>query len=131
MARIFAMLVDVHFTEERRLEREAWLTEALGPGHSVAVGAPREGALFLESALDQALTARGLLDLAVEAQERGHDAIAVLCITDPSVDAMREAVDIPVVGSCQASAFTAAMVAGRFSIVTLNVGLFPVLDKAV
>jgi allantoin racemase len=131
MARIFAMPVDVDFSEERRIEREAWLTKALGPGHSVTVGAPREGALFLESALDQALTARGLIDRAVEAQETGHDAIAVLCITDPSVDAMREAVDIPVVGSCQASAFTAAMVAGRFSIVTLNVGLFPVLDRAV
>lgn len=131
MARIFAIPVDVHFTEDRRIEREAWLTEALGPGHSVTVRAPRDGALYLESALDQALTARGLLDLAVEAQETRHDAIAVLCITDPSVDAMREAVDIPVVGSCQASAFTAAMVAGRFSIVTLNVGLFPVLDKAV
>lgn len=131
MARIFAIPVDVHFTEERRLARAAWLTEALGPGHGVTVGAPRAGALFLESAFDQALTARGLLDLAVEAQAGGHDAIAVLCITDPSVDAMREAVDIPVIGSCQASAFTAAMVAGRFSIVTLNVGLFPVLDKAV
>lgn len=131
MARIFAIPVDVEFTDDRRDERAAWLTEVVGPGNSVTVEAPRHGARFLESSFDQALTAPALIELAVEAEAEGYDAIAVLCMTDPFVDAMREAVNIPVVGSCQASCFTAVMVGWRFSIVTITDGAIPVVDRAV
>lgn len=131
MARIFAMPVDVDFTEERRRERQEFLAGFLAAEDEIAVEAPATGARFLESTFDQTLTARGILELGAQAQAQGYDALAILCMTDPFVDALRELVDIPVIGSAQATAMTAVMCGGRFSVISTSPEAIPVVERAV
>jgi allantoin racemase len=64
----------------------------------------------------KAMTVPGMLHLARKAERRGASALVIDCMSDPSLDAAREAVSIPVLGPAQTSACLAASLAHRFSI---------------
>ncbi len=76
------------------------------------------GPTSVESAIDAALAAPGVIDAALRAERHGADAVVVDCMLDPGVDAAREAVGIPVVG-CGEVALAAAAEAGPFAVVTV------------
>jgi allantoin racemase len=57
-----------------------------------------------------------MLRLTREAEQKGATAAIIDCMSDPSLDAAREVARIPVVGPAQSSAFVAASLAHRFSI---------------
>lgn len=58
----------------------------------------------------------GMLRLAREAEAEGQTACIIDCMSDPSLDAAREAVSIPVIGATQACAYISASLAHRFSL---------------
>lgn len=72
----------------------------------------------VESAVDEALAAPGVIDAALRAEREGVDAVVIDCMLDPGLDATREAVSIPVVGCGEASMSSAAK-AGAFSVITV------------
>ncbi len=72
----------------------------------------------VESAVDEALAAPGVIDAALQAEREGVDAVVIDCMLDPGLDAARESVSIPVIGCGEASMSTAAK-AGAFSVVTV------------
>lgn len=76
------------------------------------------GPASVESALDEVLAGPGVVDAALKAQADGCDAIVIDCMLDPALEAVREAVTIPVVGCGQAGLETAAQF-GAFSVVTV------------
>ncbi|MEP3279832.1 MAG: aspartate/glutamate racemase family protein [Stappiaceae bacterium] len=76
------------------------------------------GPASVESAVDEVLAAPGVVDAACRAQADGFDAIVIDCMLDPALEAAREAVTIPVVGSGEAG-LKAAAEFGDYSVVTV------------
>lgn len=76
------------------------------------------GPASVESALDEVLAGPGVVDAALKAEADGCNAIVIDCMLDPALEAVREAVKIPVVGCGQAGLESAAQF-GAFSVVTV------------
>jgi len=130
MPKLLALGVDVNFPKELQLQRQEWLS-SLYPNTSVVVRAISHGPAYLESSFDQALAGRAILEETILAEQDGFDAVGLLCLSDPYLDACREAVRIPVVGAGQASFLIGATLASRLSVVTVNDGAIPLLWKVV
>jgi len=86
------------------------------PGTKVKATAIASGPVTIENQYLKAMAVPGMLRLALAAQRSGATAVIIDCMSDPSLDAAREALRIPVVGPAQTSAFLAASLAHRFSI---------------
>jgi len=86
------------------------------PGSRVQAEAIASGPVTIETQYLKAMAVPGMLRLARAAERSGASAVVIDCMSDPSLDAAREAVRIPVVGPAQTSAFLAASLAHSFSI---------------
>lgn len=103
-------------------DRRRYVQDAASPGVIVerladftpTVGRPE----VIESLYDEALLAPWNVEMAVEAERRGCDAVITGCAGDPGVEAARELVSIPVIGPGQAALHTAAMLGYRFSVLS-------------
>jgi allantoin racemase len=101
-------------------ERRRYLQDAASPGVVVEIirdftpSVPRPDTI--ESLFDEAQLAPWTVEMAVEAERRGYDAVITGCAGDPGVEAAREMVAIPVVGPGQAALHTAAMLGTNFAI---------------
>lgn len=120
--RVVGLVPDRVFPAAVRAERERWLTDRLDL--DAVVESVTSGPDYLESATDQVASSPGVLDLGRAAHRNGADALALLCMTDPAVDALRENVPCPVVGAAEASILLAAGVAQSAVVITI-------LDSAV
>jgi allantoin racemase len=72
----------------------------------------------IESLYDEALLAPWTVEMCVEAERRGYDAVITGCVGDPGVEAAREKVRIPVIGPGQAAFHTAAMLGYTFAVLS-------------
>ena len=107
--RIVGIVPDRVLPDQVRREREAWLAERTDA--DVVVVNPTEGPDYVEAATDQVHAAPHVLELGRNAHADGADAVVLLCMTDPAIEALREHVSCPVVGAATAAiAFTAAVV---------------------
>jgi allantoin racemase len=103
-------------------ERRRYLQEAASPGVTVetlgdfAPSWPRPE--VVESLYDEALLAPWTVEMCVEAERRGFDAVVTGCAGDPGVEAARELVRIPVIGPGQAGLYAAAMLGDRFAVLS-------------
>ncbi len=103
-------------------ERRRYLQAAASPGVTVgrvedftpSAGRPDT----IESLYDEALLAPWTVEMAVEAERRGFDAVITGCVGDPGVEAAREMVAIPVIGPGQAAFHAAAMLGDQFSVLS-------------
>jgi allantoin racemase len=87
------------------------------------------GPTSIESAYEEYLSVPGAVDRLVEAERAGFNGIVLGCFGDPGVDAMREMVDIPVVGPGEASMLVAASLGHRFSVITVLASVVPLLER--
>ena len=104
--------------ERRKARLDGWA----GPGVEVDVGLPQSGPSSVESRTDAALTVPEFLRNALQAEHDGYDAVIVSCFSDPGMDAARELVSIPVLGSGICAMHVAALLGGRFSILAPGTG---------
>jgi Asp/Glu/hydantoin racemase len=79
---------------------------------------------------DLTISAMATLSAAVD-HEGEHDAIIVACFSDPGLSALREVLDIPVVGIGEASFLTAVQLGARFCVVTVGPRVVPIIEEAV
>lgn len=89
------------------------------------------GTASIESSYDEMLVAPGIIKVAEKAQSEGFDGVITDCMCDPALDALREKLDIPVVGPCRASLLYAADLAHRFSIITVLENVLAILENKV
>ena len=109
--------VTLGFRDEHSLEMtEREYCSHARPGCELRASAIEHGPATLEAFMDEALAIPEMLRLARRAEEEGATALVLDCMLDPGLDAIRERVDIPVVGPGQTSYFVAASLAHRFSI---------------
>jgi allantoin racemase len=103
-------------------ERRRYLQDAASPGVSVELltgfTPASQRPNTIESLYDEALLAPWTVEMAVEAERRGFDAVITGCAGDPGVEAAREMVSIPVIGPGQAGMYAAAMLGYRFSVLS-------------
>lgn len=89
------------------------------PRTEISAVAIDRGPASIESARDEALAIPGVLSKVRVAEEEGMDAVILDCMADPGLEPARELASIPVVGPAQAAMHLAAMLAHRFSVITV------------
>jgi len=100
-------------------DRQAALQAFVSPGVTVEARRPAGGPASIESMWEEYLLVPGQMELAVELEREGFDAIVPGCFGDPGIDGMRELVGIPVVGPGASAMLVAANLGHRFGIVTV------------
>jgi allantoin racemase len=76
----------------------------------------KSGPQTIETWYSKQMAIPEILRLAREAEKNGFNAAVIDCMSDPGLDASREAVSIPIIGPAQTSAFISASLGHRFSI---------------
>jgi allantoin racemase len=99
--------------------REAALQAFVSPGVTVEARPADRGPASIESLWEEYLSVPGFMEKVVALEREGYDAIVHGCFADPGVDAGRELVSIPVLGSGATSMLIAANLGHRFSIITV------------
>jgi len=115
------------FEEPTREEMEKIVSE----GTEVDTECIEYGTASIESSYDELLDAPGIIKVGEKAQAEGYDGIITNCMCDPALDALREKLDIPVVGPCRASLLYAAELAHKFSVVAVLENVVPILENKV
>ena len=101
------------------------------PSTQVSAMNPASGPRSIESIYDELLSSAGTLELAL-GKLADYDAFVIACYSDhPTVYALREITDKPVLGIAEASMYMACMLGYKFSIVTTNDEWEPLLWDAV
>jgi allantoin racemase len=77
------------------------------------------GPASIECEFDAMLATPDTVARIVAAEQEGVDAVVINCMDDPGLRAAREMVSIPVLGPCETAMHLAAMLAHRFSVVTV------------
>ena len=85
----------------------------------------------IESRFDEAFAIPGLLTKGMAAEREGVDAIVIDCMADPGLNALREAVNIPVLGPLETCVHLAAMMGTQFSIITVLESVRPMFEDLV
>lgn len=101
------------------------------PTTEVRAANPERGPRSIESIYDELLSAPGTLELAIKHLDV-YDGLIIACYSDhPTIYALREITEKPVIGIAEASMYMACMLGHRFSVVTTNDAWEPLLWDAV
>ena len=101
------------------------------PATQVVAMNPASGPRSIESIYDELLSAAGTLELALSELDQ-YDAFVIACYSDhPTIYALREVTDKPVMGIAEATMYVACMLGYKFSVVTTNDEWGPLLWDAV
>lgn len=90
----------------------------LSPGVTLETRTPIGGPSSIESMWEEYLSIPPLMEMAVEFEREGFDALIPGCFGDPGLDGLREIVSIPVIGIGSSGMFTAATLGHRFGIIS-------------
>jgi allantoin racemase len=103
-------------------ERRRYLQDTASPGVHIERLTDYEASVprpdTIESLYDEARLAPWTVEMCVEAERRGYDAVVTGCAGDPGVEAAREQVRIPVIGPGEAAFHTAAMLGYAFAVLS-------------
>ncbi len=88
-------------------------------GTEIVATNPEFGPASIESYYDEYMAAPGTIDEVMKGDRDGCDAFVIACYGDPGLQGAREATAKPVLGIGETSLYTAAMLAARFSVVTV------------
>jgi len=99
------------------------------PDTELSVALLDKGPASIESRYDEMVAVPDVVRKAVEAEKDGVDAVIIDCMADPGLEAAREMVSIPVIGPGETAMHVAAMLAHRFSVVTVLDSAAPMFDR--
>jgi allantoin racemase len=104
---------------QAEIERRRDLLSALvSPGTSVSVESLEDAPPAVESLSDIALVAALLVHQVPTWRERGYDAVVIGCFSDPGLAALRDLIDVPVVGPGASAVHLAAQFGDRFGVLS-------------
>lgn len=103
---------------------------AAAAGTEIVATNPAMGPASIEGYYDEALAVPGLLEEILRHERgAGMDGTVIACFDDVGVDAARSVAGGPVIGICEAAMQTAALLGGRFSVVTTLARSVPALER--
>lgn len=117
-------------TDDRVTERVARAIGDTLPGCHVKGITAGFGPRGIGGRADLTISAMATLSAAVD-DGGDHDAVIVACFSDPGLHALREVLDVPVVGIGEASFLTAVQLGARFCVVTVGPRVVPIVEEAV
>ncbi len=94
------------------------LSALVSVGTTVSVEPLEEGPPAVESLADIAVVGAELVRQVPRWRERGYDAVVLGCFSDPGLSALRDLIDIPVVGPGASSVHVAAQFGDRFGVLS-------------
>jgi allantoin racemase len=100
----------------RNIDRMA--KSVAGPDTEVLTISPPLAPASIESHAEDAVAAYRLLEAAL-GLKGSYDGLVTACYYDPGIEALREVLDVPVIGIAEASTHMASLLAPKFSIVTV------------
>lgn len=89
-----------------------------GPDTEVLTVSPALAPASIESHAEDVVAGYRLIEAAL-ARQGSYDGLVVACYYDPAVEALREVLEVPVVGIAEASSHIASLLAPKFSVVTV------------
>lgn len=111
---------DYGMTSREMEERCHILQSFVGSDVTLEMDCLHNNKVYIDSVLDVMLASAEIIQMAIEAEKKGFDAIILYCFSDPAIDACREAVRIPVIGGGQAACMLATTIARQFTILTTD-----------
>ncbi|MCC6945034.1 MAG: aspartate/glutamate racemase family protein [Thermomicrobiales bacterium] len=99
-------------------QRADALRTFLSPGVELEARPRPTGPQSIESMWEEYLAAPAYMEMALQLEREGFDAVIPGCFGDPGLDGIREVVSIPVVGVGSAGIHVAASLGHRFSIIS-------------
>jgi allantoin racemase len=125
------LLINPNTTEEFTKRVQEIADRYASPGTSALAVNPTSGPKSIESVYDELLSSFGTLECALEHLD-AFDAFVIACYSDhPTIYALREITEKPVLGIAEASMYMACMLGHQFSVVTTNEEWEPLLWDAV
>lgn len=113
------LLINPNVTEAITEVMAAEARRCASPGTEIIPATSRFGTLYIENRAEAAIASHAVLEIAAQRAPQ-CDAIIVSAFGDPGLAAVRELVDVPVVGICESALLTARMLGRRYSIVCLT-----------
>jgi len=99
------------------IEKEARLAAA--PQTEITMLTVPMGVAYIETRFEAMIAAYAVAELAGQHAAQ-HDALIVAAFGDPGLEALREALDIPVLGMTQSALMSACMLGKRFSMIAIS-----------
>jgi allantoin racemase len=125
------LLINPNTSEEFTSKVENVARKYAAAGTEIIARTPASGPRSIEGIYDELLSCVPTLDVALSELEQ-VDGIVIACYSDhPTVYALREITDKPVIGIAEASMLMACMLGYQFSVVTTNEEWVPLLWDAV
>jgi len=100
------------------------------PGTEILAVTGTFGPEVIGSRAENALAAHGVLDLAAK-HAAGCDAVVLGVSLDTGLQALRELLDVPVVGMAEAGLHAASLIATRIALLTFGVRMVPLYEELV
>jgi allantoin racemase len=113
------VIVPFNLDAEGIANRRAQMNEVdLGPGIEFDFRGVKAGPALFDSYHDFALADVALFEAGADAESEGYDAICIDTMSDSGMNALRSALEIPVIGPGKASFLMACMLGHKFSVLT-------------
>lgn len=113
-----------HVTERMRANAQ----QAVGDAAIIHAFTAQSGPAIISSRSENAIALAEMLRLAASHQE-GCDVLMLGVSIDTGLQALREMLDIPVVGMAEAALLTASMLGGKIGCLTLGAAMVPVYEE--
>lgn len=98
---------------------EAEARRVAAPGTSITMATAASGVAYIETRFEALLGAHAVANIAGERLGE-YDALLIAAFGDPGLQALREALDVPVVGMTEAALMTAAQLGQRIGIIAIS-----------
>ncbi len=115
------------------LERvfRASIDSVKAPNTEVVLEFVKGGVESIENNYDEQLSQFFIIQSMETAEREGFDAVTVLCAGDPAISAVRDALNIPVIGIFESAVYLACLLGRKFSVVTVLDDAVPVLEEKI
>ena len=100
------------------LKRKIFLEKNIGKDTSIKLSIPDKGPGSIESDFDEAMATPNVIESIITAEKKGFDVAIISCFSDPGLEACREMVNIPIVGSGENAILLSAQLGNKFSILS-------------
>jgi allantoin racemase len=129
--RIDVIMLIHGLSPESLKNREAILKSYASPGTDLRLVTTKQGPASVDSLPEMELAAPGILERAKRSEEEGADAVIIWGGHDPSLDACRNLLSIPVMSPGMASMYLASMLVDRFALIIQLPHVMRVAEKQV
>lgn len=116
--KILVIIPNSGMSTETLAARKRMLLRAASADADITVRCITAGPVAVESNTDEVIAGPEVLKMAVQGEKEGFDAIVIYCFSDVGINAVRENVQIPVIGPGETSLAIAGMISNRFSVIT-------------